>query len=99
MAQVMLLDDEWDKKPDIKSVLKPMIMEYLEGKRDAYTAEEIVDNMGLLEHNLFYDVDPIDVLKGVNDTLDNLERDGQIQSKRVRMGNSIKWHYRPVPKL
>ena len=92
----MLPEDEWDKRPDIVSVLKPMIMEHLDGVRDGYTAKRIIEDMMLLEHELFREMEPIDVLDSVKVTLRKLEEDGDLQSKRVRMGYFAQWFYRPV---
>ena len=92
----MLPEDEWNNNADIISVLKPMIMKHLKGKRDAYEAKKIVDDMNLLEEELFVDIEPTDVLKGVEDALQDLEESGQVQSKRVPIGDSIKWFYRLV---
>lgn len=92
----MLPEDEWDKRPDIISVLKPMIMEHLDGVRDGYTAKQMIEDMALLEHEMFREVESVDVLDGVESTLRALEEDGVLQSKRVQMGDSIQWFYRPV---
>ena len=94
----MLPEDEWDKRPDIVSVLKPMIMAHLDGVRDGYTAKQIIEDMMLLEHEMFREVEPVDVLDGVEVTLRKLEEGGDLQSKRVRMGDSVQWLYRPVPR-
>ena len=92
----MLPEDEWDGKPDIVAVLKPMIMAYLDGVRDGYTAEQIIENTALLENGVLVEVEPADVLDGVEATLRALEEDGKLQSKRIRMGHCIKWFYRSV---
>ena len=93
----MLPEDEWDKKPDIVSVLKPMIMVHLSGIRDAYTAERIIEDMELLENELFREIEAVDTLDCVKATLRALEEDAMLQSKRVRIGDIVKWLYRPIP--
>ena len=92
----MLPEEEWDKKPDITSVLESMIMEHLKGSRDAYTAEEIINNMNLLEQIPFNNIESTHVLKGVEDTLQKLEEDEMLQSKGVPIGDAIVWFYRPI---
>lgn len=94
----MLPADEWDKEPDVVSVLKPMIMGHLEGEQSGYTAKKIIEDMGLLEHELFREVEPADVLTAVETTLRVLGEDGKIQVDRVPVGNSIWLFYRPVPR-
>ena len=93
----MLPEDEWDGKPDIVSVLKPMIMGHLNGMRDAYTAERIIEDMELLENELFREMEAVDTLDCVKATLRALEEDEMLQSKRVRIGDLVKWFYRPIP--
>ena len=93
----MLPEDEWDKQPDVVSVLKPMIMGHLNGTGDAYTAKQMIENMGLLEDEMFRKIEDTDVLEGVKATLRALEEDGTLQSKRVQIGSVIEWFYRPIP--
>ena len=95
-AEAMLPEDEWDGKPDITSILKPMIMEHLAGTRDAYTANQIIEDMELFGNELFREVEAEDVLDAVNDTLRSLEEDGKVQSKRIQIGHREEWFYRPV---
>ena len=93
----MLPADEWDKRPDIVSVLKPMIMDHLKDMQDGYVAERIAEDMELRDNELFREVEPADVLDAVEATLRALELDGTLQSKRVRISDSILRFYRPVP--
>ena len=93
----MLPADEWDKWPDIVSVLKPMIMDHLKDMQDGYVAERIAEDMELRDNELFREVEPADVLDAVEATLRALELDGMLQSKRVRISDSILRFYRPVP--
>lgn len=92
----MLPEDQWDKNPDVVSVLKPMIMKHLDGDRNAYTAKKIINDMKLREHELFVNVEPVDVLDSVDKTLRTLEEAGNLQSKRVSIGHNIEWFYRQV---
>lgn len=92
----MLPEDEWDREPDIVSILKPMIMGHLARTRDAYTAKQIIEDVGLFENELFREVEAEDVLGAVKDTLRSLEEDGKVQSKRIRIGHCVEWFYRPV---
>ena len=92
----MLPGEAWDKNPDITSILEPMIMEHLKGNRDAYTAEQIINDMNLLEQIPFNNIKPMHVLKCIENTLQNLEEEEQLQSKGVPIGNSIEWFYRPI---
>lgn len=93
----MLPADEWDKWPDIVSVLKSMIMDHLKDMQDGYVAERIAEDMELRDNELFREVEPADVLDAVEATLRALELDGMLQSKRVRISDSILRFYRPVP--
>lgn len=93
----MLPEKEWDDRPDIVSVLKPMIMGHLKNMRDGYTAKEIIEDMELLEHELFMEVEHTVTLDAVEIALRVLEENGVLQSKRVLFGDSIVWFYRPVP--
>ena len=53
--------------------------------------------MELLENELFREMEAVDTLDCVKATLRALEEDEMLQSKRVRIGDLVKWFYRPIP--
>ena len=69
----------------------------LNGELDGYTAERVMDGIGLLDHDLPGYVETLSVLDGVKAVLRALKEDGTLQPKQVQIGNSGKWFYRPVP--
>lgn len=92
----MLSEEEWDKMPDLAFVLEPLIMEYIKGNRDAYTAKEIIENINLHKKIPFNNMELIHVLKGVEHTLQKLEEFGQLHSKMIPTRDSIDRFYRPA---
>ena len=65
--------------------------------RDAYTAKRIMEDMELLENEMFREMEAVDTLDCVKATLRALEEGGMLQSKRVRIGDLVEWFYRPIP--
>ena len=91
----MLPEDEWENRPTIISMLKPMIMEHLSDIRDGHTADQITENMELRDNELFREMDDLDTLDVVKAMLRVLEEDEMLQSKSVN-GGSITHVYRPI---